>query len=265
MTTRSPRIRTTFDFTDAVVLVTGGGTGIGEAIARAFLDAGAVVVVTGRRADRLEQALDGYPAERAVGLPADLSVGRQVRDLVDEVVSRFGRLDVVVSNAAAYESGSLLDLDDDAWERLRATNVDGFFHLAKAALPHLAVRRRQPRRRLLGLRRARRLGAERVQRDQGRHHQLRALPGPGLGAARGPRQRRRAGVHPDRADRGHGPRRAGPRAVRRTGSRSAARACPADIAPAVLFLASSAAGYVTGAVLPVDGGTSASTGQPHLQ
>ena len=50
---------TSFDFTDSVVLVTGGGSGIGLAITRAFLDAGATVAVTGRRQDRLEQALAG--------------------------------------------------------------------------------------------------------------------------------------------------------------------------------------------------------------
>ncbi len=58
--------RTSFDFTDSVVLGTGGGTGIGEAIARGFLDAGATVVVTGRRLEPLEQALTGYPAERTL-------------------------------------------------------------------------------------------------------------------------------------------------------------------------------------------------------
>ena len=59
-----------FDFTDAVVLITGGDSGIGLAMTRAFLDAGATVAVTGRRKDRLEQSLEGYPAERtAAGHP----------------------------------------------------------------------------------------------------------------------------------------------------------------------------------------------------
>src|SRR3712207_8898765 len=127
-----------FDFTDSVVLVTGGGGGIGLAIPHAFPDAGAPVAVPGRRKDRLEQALEGHPAERAAAFPADLSDGAQVPGLVQEVVDRFGRLDVVVSNAADYATGPITELSDEAWERLRATNVDAFFHLAKAALPRLA-------------------------------------------------------------------------------------------------------------------------------
>jgi meso-butanediol dehydrogenase/(S,S)-butanediol dehydrogenase/diacetyl reductase len=92
----------TFDFTDAVVLTTGGDSGIGLSMTRTFLDAGATVVVTGRRKDRLEQALEGYPAERTAAIPADVSDGAQVAGLVRPVVDRFGRLDVVVSNAAEY-------------------------------------------------------------------------------------------------------------------------------------------------------------------
>ena len=103
----------TFDFTGSVVLVTGGGSGIGLAITRAFLDAGATVAVTGRRRDRLESALADVPAERAAALPADVSDPGQVRQVVADVVDRFGRLDVVVSNAAGYETGELTDLPDD--------------------------------------------------------------------------------------------------------------------------------------------------------
>ena len=127
-----------FDFRGSVVLVTGGGSGIGLAITRAFLSAGATVAITGRRRERLEQALEGHPPSRVAALPADLSDGAQIADLVQQVVERFGRLDVVVSNAAGYETGPITELADDAWERLRATNVDAFFHLVKHALPHLA-------------------------------------------------------------------------------------------------------------------------------
>ena len=127
-----------FDFTDSVVLITGGGSGIGLAITRAFLAAGATVAITGRRKAPLEQALEGAPPARTAALPADLSEADQVTGVVRDAVDRFGRLDVVVSNAAAYATGPITELDDDAWERLRATNIDAFFHLAKAALPELA-------------------------------------------------------------------------------------------------------------------------------
>ena len=128
----------TYDFTGSVVLITGGGSGIGYGITRAFLDAGATVAITGRRLQRLEQALEGYPAERTAAIAADVSDGSQVTAMVEGVVRRFGRLDVVVSNAAGYETGPITDLADESWAALRATNVDGFFHLAKATLPLLA-------------------------------------------------------------------------------------------------------------------------------
>ncbi|MGY1780727.1 SDR family NAD(P)-dependent oxidoreductase [Geodermatophilus sp. SYSU D01036] len=118
---------TTFDFTGSVVLVTGGGTGIGLAITRAFLDAGATVAITGRRRERLESALEGVPAERGAALPADVSDPAQVRRLVAGVVDRFGRLDVVVSNAAGYESGEVTDLAGERFDAVVAVDVRAFW------------------------------------------------------------------------------------------------------------------------------------------
>lgn len=96
------------------------------------------MAVTGRRRERLEQALEGVPDGRGLVVPADLSDRAEVRRVVQEVVERLGRLDVVVSNAAAYANGPITALDDAAWKHLRATNVDAFFALSQAALPHLA-------------------------------------------------------------------------------------------------------------------------------
>lgn len=255
--------RTSFDFTDAVVLVTGGGTGIGEAIAHGFLDAGATVVVTGRRLERLEQALTGYPAERTLALVADIGEGQQVRDLVEEVVQRFGRLDVVVSNAAAYASGDLTELTDHAWESLRATNIDGFFHLAKAALPHLA-------RSGGSLVAVSSVSGDRGDWGQSAYNASKAAITNfvrSLALDWGAHGVRLNVVAPaftrTELTKGMG---ADEEALAPFLNRIALGrpAVPADIAPAVIFLASSAAAYVTGAVLVVDGGTSASTGKPHL-
>jgi meso-butanediol dehydrogenase / (S,S)-butanediol dehydrogenase / diacetyl reductase len=252
-----------FDFSGSVVLVTGGGSGIGLAITRAFLDGGATVAITGRRKERLEQALEGHPPERTAAIPADVSDGAQVRDLVAQVVERFGRLDVVVSNAAGYETGPITELADEAWERLRATNVDAFFHLTKAALPHLAESGGNL------------VAVSSVSGDRGDWGQaaynaskaaitnfVRSLAldwgeqGVRLNAV-APAftlTELTEGVGRDEASLAPYVNRI---ALGRPG-------LPEDVAPAVLFLASDAARYVTGAVLPVDGGTSASTGQPHV-
>lgn len=252
-----------FDFTDTVVLVTGGGTGIGEAITQAFLDAGATVAITGRRRDRLEQSLAGRPAERTAALPADLSDAAAVRAVVEQVVERFGRLDVVVSNAAAYASGPLTELDDAAWEQLRATNVDAFFHLAKASLPHLATTSGS-------LVAVSSVSGDRGDWGQAAYNATKAAITNFVRAlaldwgAEGVRLNAVApaftltelteGMGTDEAS-------LAPFVNRIALGRPAV---PQDVAPAVLFLASEGARYITGAVLAVDGGTSASTGQPHL-
>lgn len=252
-----------FDFADSVVLVTGGGTGIGEAIAHGFLAAGARVVVTGRRPDRLDRALAGYPPERTLAVTADIGDGQQVRDLVEQAVQRFGRLDVVVSNAAAYTSGDITDLTDSAWESLRTTNIDGFFHLAKAVLPHLA-------RSGGSLVAVSSVSGDRGDWGQSAYNASKASITNfvrSLALDWGARGVRLNVVAPaftrTELTEGFG---TDEDALAPFVNRIALGrpAVPADIAPSVLFLASSAAAYVTGAVLAVDGGTSASTGQPHL-
>ena len=253
----------TFDFTGSVVLITGGGSGIGLAITRAFLAAGATVAVTGRRKNRLEQAVDGYPGERTAAIPADVSDGAQVAGLVRQVVDRFGRLDVVVSNAAGYATGPITELTEDEWEQLRATNVDAFFHLTRATLPHLA----ESGGNLVAVSS---VSGDRGDWNQAAYNATKAAITNfvrSLALDWGERGVRINAVSPaftlteltegvGRDEQSLAPF-VNRIALGRPGE-------PEDVAPPVLFLASDAARYVTGVVLPVDGGTSASTGQPHV-
>lgn len=245
------------------MLVTGGGSGIGLGIVQAFLVAGATVIVTGRRQQPLDVAIADAPAGRGAAITADLADAADVRRLVAEIADRFGRLDVVISNAAGYASGDITDLDDDDWAAMRATNIDGFFYLAKAALPHLA----ESGGNLVAVSSVSGLAGDWGQAGYNAtkaavSNFVRSLAldwgakGVRLNAVAPALTRTpiTVGVIADDQARSAAENRV---ALGRVGE-------PEDIAPAVLYLASDAAAYVTGVVLPVDGGTSASTGQAHM-
>jgi 2-deoxy-D-gluconate 3-dehydrogenase len=124
-----------------VALVTGGGRGLGRAIALALADAGADLAVGGRDTDvladvtaRAEQA-----GVRAVGRRVDVADSRSVQEFVDGVVADLGRLDIVVNNAGVLSSRPLLDTSDDEWDRVLDTNLRGTFLVTRAAGRHLVA------------------------------------------------------------------------------------------------------------------------------
>ena len=121
-----------------VALVTGGGTGIGAAVARRLAADGFAVAVTGRRPEPIGEVA------RAIGglaIVSDTRVAADAERAVAETVARFGGLDALVLNAGIGGEGSLLDLDPAVFERVFATNVTGAFLVARAAIPHLLERR----------------------------------------------------------------------------------------------------------------------------
>lgn len=126
-------------FRDQVVLITGAGAGIGRAAARQFAALGARVVVTGRREQALRALADEHPL--IDWIIADAGKPEDAAMTVDAVISRWGRLDVLVNNAGG---GAILPLADASLERIRsifAVNVIGPSLLASAALPHLKASR----------------------------------------------------------------------------------------------------------------------------
>jgi meso-butanediol dehydrogenase / (S,S)-butanediol dehydrogenase / diacetyl reductase len=221
------------------------------------------VIVTGRRAEPLDELAAKNP-DHAFALPADVSLKTEVDRVVTETISRFDRLDIVVSAAGLFVSGDLTDLSDQDWTAMRAVNVDGFFHLAKAALPHL----QRSGGTLIAVSSVSGLSGDWGQAGYNATKAAVSNFVRSLALDWGSRGVRINAVAPALTD--TDPVRAvteDPRLVAQFENRVALGriAQPADIAPAVLFLASDAAAYITGIIMPIDGGTSASTGQPHLQ
>ncbi|MDN6199762.1 MULTISPECIES: SDR family NAD(P)-dependent oxidoreductase [Corynebacterium] len=253
----------TYSFQDQVVVVTGGSHGIGRAIARAFLDNGASVVVTGRNLKPLEESVAGYPGERTLTLVNDISEPAAGEELVAAVKEEFGRIDVVVSNAGIVEAGDLVDMDVDKWHQMRAINVDGFVYLARAVMPELVNTGGN----LVAVSSVSGLGGDWGQ--AGYAATKHAVSGfvRSLALDYGEKGVRVNAVAPafthTRLNEGSADtlEDAAPYVNRVALGRLGQ---PEDIAPAVLFLASQDAGYITGHVLNVDGGTNASNGQAHV-
>ena len=127
-----------FDVKGKVVLVTGGSRGIGEMIARGFVESGAKVYISSRKADVCEAlAKELSKSGTCIALPADLSTESECQRLANEIASRETKLDVLVNNAGATWGAPMADYDEVAFERVFALNVKGVFHLTKFLRPLL--------------------------------------------------------------------------------------------------------------------------------
>ena len=119
-----------------VAIVTGAGSGIGKASAIALVKAGYCVAFAGRRAEALEEAVgeSGAP-ERALAVPTDVTVPESVRNLFDQAVAKFGRLDVVFNNAGlGAPPVGLEDLSFEQWKAVVDTNLTGPFLCTQQAI-----------------------------------------------------------------------------------------------------------------------------------
>jgi len=128
---------------DKVALVTGAGSGIGEATARLFAREGAKVAALGRSDDELEAVVAAIrdAGGEAAAVLADISKPEEMERAVAETVERFGRLDVVFANAGINGVWAPIEeLDPDEWDKTLTTNLKGTFLTVKYAIPHLKER-----------------------------------------------------------------------------------------------------------------------------
>lgn len=120
---------------DKVAIITGASHGLGRGIALAFAGEGASVVVAARNAAQLQDAADEIQSHGGVALavPTDLSDETQIENLFARTMERFGRLDVLVNNAASLEGGPIDALASDVWNRAIAVNLTAPFLCTRAA------------------------------------------------------------------------------------------------------------------------------------
>ena len=246
-------------FDNKVVLVTGAASGIGAAVARRFSEEGAKVVLVDRRGPG--DVARSMPTERTLAIVADVADSHAMSNAVAQTVQRFGGLDVLVNNAGVHEGGEPDEIDDDSWARVLATDLSGVFYGSRAAIGHLKL-----------------------------HHGciVNTASVSGLGgdwgmspynAAKGGVVNLTRSLALDLGKYGIRVNAVCP-SLTRTGMTDdmlrdeklvaafkeripLGRVCePEEVAAVVAFLASDDASFITGANIPVDGGVSASNGQP---
>jgi len=246
-----------FDLTGKVALVTGGSKGLGKAMARAFAEAGADVMISSRHEDELRAALPDITKGTKVRgeyIVADMSQREEVRRLADEALKRMGHVDILVNNAGSNNPQPIDQIGDKDWDHILELNLTSCMALTRALAPQMKSRRwgriihissimalaSKEGRNAYSATKAALIGMARASAlDLGEYNiTVNCLaPGPFLtdlpGKMLSDDEKR---VFADRT------------ALGRWGN-------PSELAGPALMLASEAGSYITGAVLVVDGGT----------
>lgn len=237
-------------------VITGGDSGIGRAVALAFAREGADVLISYLSEDedaRETQRLVEDAGRQAVLVAGDISDPAHARAVIDRAVLAFGRVDVLVNNAAHQRSFSKVeDISDAEWQQTFATNIHAMFYLVKAALPHMregasiinttSINADKPSEQLLA-----------YATTKGAIHNFTA----GLAQLLAERKIRVNAVAPGPVWTPLIPSTMPPEAVKTFGQQTplGRAAQPAELAPPYVMLASDEASYISGATVPVTGGT----------
>ena len=120
-------------------IITGGGTGIGRAIAKRFHEEGAYVVITGRRKEKLDEsaAFIAPNGEKVHKVAADITVEEDIKRLLDETINVTGSLNILVNNAGAMRFGQLHETPVEEWNLMMTTNAFAPWRVMVSAVPHM--------------------------------------------------------------------------------------------------------------------------------
>ncbi len=120
-----------------VALVTGSANGIGLAIAKRLYEEGANVALADWNEEQLANAVEGFDKQRVSAHSIDVSAPDKVAALISDVVTRFGKLDILVNNAGVHVPGTVIEGSVEDWKKISGVNIDGVVYCAKFALPEL--------------------------------------------------------------------------------------------------------------------------------
>lgn len=121
--------------TDKIAVVTGAGSGIGEAIATLLHEEGAKVVLAGRNKDKLQNVANQLAQDSVKVVPTDVTKKEEVDELIKMAQQTFGGLDIVINSAGQMLSSKITDYQVDEWDSMIDVNIKGTLYTAKAALP----------------------------------------------------------------------------------------------------------------------------------
>jgi len=244
-------------------IVTGAGSGIGEATANRFAADGWNVTLNGRTLSKLQKVAESLPPEQVLCVEGDVSETETAERLVSETVAAFGAIDCLVNNAGIAKVAPLGDLSRSDFEAMMASNVTGIFNTCTAAISE----RRKSKGSIVNITSVSGIGGDWFMF--------------GYNASKGAVSNMTRGLALDLGREGIRVNAVAPSLTRSemtsmiTGNESLLKmfknrmplgrpAEPEEIASVVAFLAGPDAGFVNGVVLPVDGGLSASNGQPNF-
>lgn len=257
-------------FKDKTVIITGAGSGIGQATAIRFAREGANVVLVGRTTQTLEETAHAFPQDRTwihtdnyLIVACDISVQSQVQKMIKLVIDKFDKIDILVNNAGKAVQGKITELTAEDWKTAIDINLNGTFYVCQTAMPYLIE-------------------------SKGNIINVSSLSGMGGDWNMAAYNAAKAGISNltrtlalDHGADGVRINAVNP-SVTKTNMTTAIQqdttktdkfldrcpmgrfATPEDVAAAILFLASDEAAMITGVNLPVDGGVSASNGQPRF-
>ncbi|WP_346889670.1 glucose 1-dehydrogenase [Clostridium sp. UBA1056] len=128
-----------FDLTGKVAIVTGASSGLGADAARAYAEYGASVALLARRKDKLDHVVKEIEDKggKALAVQCDVSDEQSIKSAVEEVMSHFGQIDILLNNAGVATGGSVENISVEAWDKVMDINVKGIFLMSKYVVPHM--------------------------------------------------------------------------------------------------------------------------------